>query len=137
MFCILNGKETTLSDLHEDPLARSILISLFSWRRADNDDKLPGNTRFGWWGDSLSGDDKIGSKLWLLTREKMTDSVLAQAKAFAEESLSWMLEDGVASQVIVFAEKRKECDGINISVTVVKPDRSEIAVRFMDVWRSR
>jgi phage gp46-like protein len=67
----LNGRhQATLSDFDTEPLVRSIIISLFSWKRAGEDDVLPGKSRMGWWADSYNDDEPpIGSKLWLLSRE--------------------------------------------------------------------
>ena len=137
MLCYINGKQSTLSDMHEDPLARSVLISLFSWRRAAKDDVLPGKTRFGWWGDTFAGKDQIGSRLWLLAREKMTNDVISRAQEYAKEALDWMIADGVASEVIVHAERPRDSSSLNIMVTIVRPDRAETSVRFVDVWRNK
>ena len=52
--------DTTLDGLLVDPtitqsdaLVRAVVISLFSWRRANPDDDLPGLERMGWWGDTF------------------------------------------------------------------------------------
>lgn len=104
MYCFINGKQTTLSDQIDDDLARSIIISLFSWHRAGKDDALPGISREGWWADTFSDNDQIGSKLWLLSREKLTPEVLRRAKTYAEDALMWMVDDRVASRVEVTVE---------------------------------
>lgn len=82
----------------------SVLISLFTDRRAESDDVLPnpGGSLRGWWGDALS-DRRIGSRLWLLGREKQLREVVARAKEYAEEALAWLVEDGVAQRVQVTA----------------------------------
>jgi phage gp46-like protein len=43
--------------------------------------------------------DQIGSKLWLLKREKRTLETLNRAEEYAVEALQWMIEDGVADSV--------------------------------------
>ncbi|WP_200894101.1 phage GP46 family protein [Xanthomonas sp. MUS 060] len=71
------GGQTTplslLQDIDNDkrhPLVRAVLISLFTWRRANADDTLPDprGFRMGWWGDTypVVANDRIGSRLWLL-----------------------------------------------------------------------
>lgn len=82
----------------------NIIASLFTDARANEDDILPsgGIDKRGWWGDSFS-DKKIGSKLWLLSREKQLSSVLKRAREFAEESLQWMIKERLIKSVTVIA----------------------------------
>ena len=131
----INGKASTLSDFLGSPLERAVIISLFTWCRADPDDKLPGSSKYGWWGDTYAEvkGDRIGSKLWLLMRSKLTNEVLAQAKEYAEESLQWLIEDRVATSVTVAVE-RGGLDQLNLKVIIAKPDKSELNLRFQNVW---
>lgn len=91
---------------HDQDLETAVLLSLFSDRRADPDDQLPGapgDVR-GWWGDTPAEDsppDPLGSKLWLLAREKQTNEVRLRAEDYAREALAWMIEDGAADEVVV------------------------------------
>lgn len=133
MKLFLNGRETLLDDFVDDDLARAVVISLFSWRRASSDDDLPGKSREGWWADTFSDNDPIGSKLWLLSRSKLTDETLIRAKEYAEDSLRWMVADGVAGEISVEAE-RDGADRLNLLVTITKPGASEMMMRFQDVW---
>lgn len=82
----------------------NIIASLFTDTRANEDDILPsgGIDKRGWWGDSFS-DKKIGSKLWLLSREKQLSSVLKRAQEYAEESLQWMIKERLIKSVTVIA----------------------------------
>lgn len=131
----LNGAAATLSDADQDDLARAVINSIFTWARADVDDDLPGKSREGWWGDTFpdSLGDAFGSKLWLLQRAKLTDETISKAKDYVEESLKWMLSDGVAGSVAVEAE-RGDFDRLDILVVVTKPDASQMTMRFQDVW---
>ena len=57
-------------------LDAALINSLFTDRRAEPDDPLPAGveSRRGWWGDTLAiadGNDRIGSRLWLISREKV------------------------------------------------------------------
>ncbi len=92
----------------DDSIETAVVISLFTDRRAEPDDELPaGETdRRGWWGDALAQNegDRIGSRLWLLKREKQTTETLNRAREYAREALAWLIEDGVASRVEVAAE---------------------------------
>lgn len=97
----LDGNDLQL----DDGLQTSILISLFSDRRARADDTLPGATtdRRGWWADAypqIEG-DQIGSRLWLLSREKEVAETLRKAREYAAEALAWLVTDGIAASVEV------------------------------------
>ncbi|OCG27180.1 hypothetical protein A9G45_09625 [Gilliamella sp. HK2] len=82
----------------------NIIASLFTDARAHDDDALPsgGTDKRGWWGNSFS-DKKIGSRLWLLSREKQLSSVLKRAQEYAEESLQWMIKERLIKSVTVVA----------------------------------
>jgi phage gp46-like protein len=86
-------------------LRTAVIISLFSDRRAEADDVLPdgGTDRRGWWGDLEPAveNDLIGSRLWLLSREKQLSSVLLRAETYARQALAWLVEDGVCRAVTV------------------------------------
>ncbi|ECC1559555.1 hypothetical protein FNI18_05965 [Salmonella enterica subsp. salamae] len=82
----------------------AILLSYFTDRRAEPGDKLPdGSTdRRGWWGDSFRN-EPIGSRLWLLSREKSLPDVLNRAAAYARESVQWLINDGYVKKIVVTA----------------------------------
>lgn len=88
-------------------LETATLISLFTDRLAEGDDQLPANNgdRRGWWADT--GQPKsnyIGSRLWLLAREKQTNETRLRAEDYATEALQWMLDDRVADRIDIAAE---------------------------------
>lgn len=138
---VLDGQTLALGMDSEEPLVRAVLISLFTWRRANPDDDLPdphpGASKMGWWGDSFPDvpNDRIGSRLWLLAREKLTPQTLLRAREYAEEALRWMVADGVAARVEVEAE-RIGLTTLGLAVRVFRADGRGIALRFSDVWSS-
>lgn len=89
----------------DDSIETAVIVSLFTDRRADAGDRLPfgESDRRGWWGDSYTDKPgrKIGSRLWLLEREKQLPEVLARAREYARESLQWLIEDGRAARIEV------------------------------------
>ena len=95
------------SDNLKQALTRSVLISLYTWRRAADDDALDDEERFGWWGDSFPSvaDDRIGSRLWLLRRVKLTRQTQLDAEFYAREALQWLVEDGHCSAVEILSER--------------------------------
>lgn len=90
--------------------ATPMLISIGSDRRALPDDTLPYdaggsplpfNARRGWVLDALdTGGRLIGSRLWLLHREKRSEDTRRRAKAYAAEGTEWIEVDyGVPVEV--------------------------------------
>jgi len=110
---IFTGLDTDLGLLLDDintdeGLETAVSISLFTDRRASNDDVLlydfladGTDDKRGCWIDSYPevGNDLIGSRLWLLFREKSEQAVVNRAKEYIAQALQWMLDDGVAKSV--------------------------------------
>lgn len=123
--------------LTDDGLEAAVLISVFTYRRADEADELPPGVsdRQGWWGDAFARrpGDSTGSLMWLLSRSPLTNATLAEAKGYIENSLAWMLADGVASDVIVTTERRG--DLFVFSVGVQRP--GDAASRWQKTWEIR
>jgi phage gp46-like protein len=91
----------------DDGLTSCVILSLFLDARARPDDELPdsaGGDRRGWLGDAFAATDRIGSRLWLLTRAKQTEETRRRAEDYAAEALAWLVEDGLATSVSVTAE---------------------------------
>jgi phage gp46-like protein len=130
-----NGQPLTRSQVLTQPLYRAVFISLFTWRRAAPDDALPSDQRMGWWGDglSLAANDQIGSRLWLLMRSALTQDVIQRANDYCAEALRWIVDDQLASDITVSAE-RIGLDGLAITVTITR-DGEPVELRFADVWK--
>jgi len=81
-------------------LVTSMLLSLFTDAMAAPDDVIPDGTGDprGWWGDQFEPDAPIGSKLWLLDREKQTQQTLNRAYDYIAEALQWLIDDGVVGR---------------------------------------
>jgi phage gp46-like protein len=124
----------------DDSLYTAVVISLFTDRRARADDPLPagaGTDRRGWWGDLLSDDelDEIGSRLWLLGREKTVPEVLARAREYCAEALQWMIDDGLVDAVQIEVE-RQGLDRLAIGIGIKRPDGSAIDWTFDYLWEA-
>lgn len=98
------------------------IMSVFSNRLAAAADELPAGTsdRRGYWGDYLlpriqGGVDRLGSKVWTLSREVVQPEVAARAEGFVVESLDWKL---VTGEVIT----------VDVSV-VINGERLEVLVK--------
>lgn len=129
----INGVTTQASDITDD-LLRAVVISLFTWRRANQDDATEGQ-KMGWWGDAFAPvqNDRIGSRLWLLAREKPANETANRAREYAEEALQWMIDDGVARRIDVVIE-RLSTFGMAMSLTIYRNDGSALPVRFDNFW---
>ncbi|TKA91802.1 hypothetical protein FAZ79_00410 [Guyparkeria sp. SB14A] len=111
----------------EDGLRSAVLVSLFTDRRAAEDDALPDGTddRRGSWQDSYLDrqNDRQGSRLWLLKRAKQTAENATRAREYAEEALAWLVEDGVATAVRAQAEWVRR-GVLQLTVRITLPDGS-------------
>lgn len=86
----------------EDTLASAVLVSLLCDRLAQQYEVATGADRRGWWADAFSESRHLlGSRLWLLEREKQLPGVVLRCQKFCEEALQWLIEDGLAKAVTV------------------------------------
>ncbi|WP_338919209.1 phage GP46 family protein [Pseudomonas silesiensis] len=116
-------------------LRRAVTISLFTWRRAGPDDPVDDSDRKGWWGDcvpSVAG-DKIGSRLWLLSRRTLVADTFKDAQAYAEEALAWLLDDQIVTAVTVTVERHGN-DRMNLRVTLTEQNGETLELNFADTW---
>jgi len=115
-----------------DDLQTAIFISLFSDRQARPDDDFEGDDRRGWWGDTGS-DYPIGSRIWLLRRQKLTIAVANKAIDYAVEALQWLIDDGVIASLsvnsqIVYPSR------LTLEITYQKPGQTSNTVNYFWVW---
>ena len=120
----------------ETSLIRAVVISLFTWRRAATDDPLDDDERFGWWGDSYPtiADDRIGSRLWLLRRVKLTTDTQRDAEFYAREALQWMLDDGQVLEVDVITE-RADSYRLNLQVILTVLTGARLKINSSQLWQ--
>lgn len=124
-----------VEDLEEDNgLETAVAISLFTEKRV-NEEELPAleTDKRGWWGDMFPQVDldKIGSRLWTLERAKTTTDTLRRSEELCKEALVWMLEDGLASAIIVQSEYNSSKQLI-INIEITRPE--EESERFSVLW---
>ncbi|CAI1575091.1 Phage protein GP46 [Serratia proteamaculans] len=119
--------------MNGDDLQTSIIISLFTDRAARDDDDIESDDRRGWWGDADEEND-IGSRLWLLRRQKLTQSVAQKAEDYSREALQWLVTDGVVSSFSVATQIVYPCR-LNIVIRYQRPGSgNDTDMRFFWVW---
>lgn len=123
----LHSGEQGRDFLGDAGLLSAVIISLFTDRRARDDDPLPDervgvpSDRRGWWGDYLDEDQPaVGSRLWLLWREKDLDVVVARAEEYAREALAWLTTEQAGTLRV---------ERVDVSARRVSPGYLGIGVR--------
>jgi phage gp46-like protein len=120
-------------------LETACLVSLFTDKLA-TPDFVPtdgSSDRRGWWADPYN-DAPLGSNLWQLERAKKTRDTLALARRYAEEALQWLVDDGVAKDVVVNTAWLGAAIGstlLGIGIAIVKPDGSVTRFTFGWAWQ--
>lgn len=132
MILYVNGLLKESSD-PLDLLTRAVVISLFSWRRAESDDNT--NQPYGWWGDTWPTvqNDRTGSRLYLLKRSKLTNKTPQAAREYIQQALAWLTEDSVAARIDVVAE-RTGIDTLAVGITIWQQNGSQHNITFDDIW---
>jgi phage gp46-like protein len=126
----------TPSDALQAGLTRAVIISLFTWRRAATDDPVDDDERFGWWGDSYptTADDRIGSRLWLLRRVKLTAQTQRDAEFYAREALQWLLDDGHVIGLAVSSEQ-VDLNRLGLRATLTIPSGTQLDIHPPSAWQ--
>lgn len=121
--------------LADDGLETAVVLSLFTDRVAEDGEAPPAERR-GWWADAYADipGDLVGSRLWLLWREKQTPQTLARAEAYAREALQWLVDDGVAGAVAVTAEWVR-AGVLGLGITITRSGAPVVSYRFDAFWR--
>lgn len=123
-----------------DGLESAIFVSLFSDRRAREDEVADIMRRRGWIGDLFAEvrDDRHGSGLWLYEQRRMTPEVQAGIETEALQALMWMQQEGLASTIattsgLVPARRRLE---LRVDIAVPQGGTTSRAYALADATRS-
>jgi len=115
----------------------AVLASLFTWGRAAEDDPLPdfSDDRKGYWADAYPAVEgrRVGSRLWLLAREIVTDETIERARPYAQEALAWLVADGIASRVEV-AVARSGVNRVDALIEIFRPQGQVFRIRYENLW---
>lgn len=106
----------------DDGLETAILTSILSDQRADESQVPQPEFRRGWIGDLVTPFPgvKYGSLIWLTEQSRLTQSVLNSIKDYAQKSLQWMIDTGLANEIEATATRRGSNTGL-LTIRVVSP----------------
>lgn len=127
-------------------LATAVVVALGTDRLADVGDLLPDpddTDRRGWWGDFDSEEIwdgwPIGSRLWLLQREKIAGSgaqrgpTTVRVEHYIYEAIQPFLDRRIGSQLFVEAT-RNGASRIDALVRIYRGPTLEIELRYAVLW---
>ena len=118
-------------------LETACLVSLFTDKLA-SPDFVPtdgSSDRRGWWADPYL-DAPLGSNLWQLERAKKTRDTLALARRYALDALRWLVDDGVAKDVVCNTSWLGGGGStmLGIGIAIIKPDGTLTRFTFGWAW---
>lgn len=120
----------------EESLLRSVVISLFTWRRAGPDDPVDDEELYGWWGDTypVVAYDRIGSRLWLLRRVRLTAETRRDAEFYAREALQWLIDDDHVIAVAITTEQ-VAINRLSLGVVLTLTTGQSVRLNTSDQWQ--
>lgn len=124
----------------DEGMDTAVILSLFTDRRAEADDIIPGGSddKRGAWIDSFATveGDKFGSRLWLLDSAKLLPETVNRVREYCAEALNWMVQDGVAKAVNVTAQivRNYPLGIIQAQIDIVKPDGAVTRYKLDKLW---
>ena len=131
LWLTVDGRRTR-ADAPLDRLTRAVVISLFTWRRAESDDNV--EMPMGWWGDSwpMVQNDRYGSRLWQLERSTLTNALVNTVRDYINEALRWLIDDGVVSRIDLDIQ-RTGINELGNRITLWRRD-GPVTISFDDLW---
>jgi phage gp46-like protein len=125
------------NDLHlTDSLKNAVLLSLGIWSsgRVPDGNAVLEPQISGWWGSSLD-DIELGSTIWKSFSDKVGEPVLDKIDAAVTQALKWMIDDGVAKDVVPDTSILSK-NSVEIVVKIVRPDSSEEEYKWQVNWEA-
>jgi phage gp46-like protein len=96
--------------VNDNQLHSAVIIQIFTDKRIADDNiidlPLGVDDKRGWWGDFFSPFE-IGSLLWTLYRQYLTDEVIENAQRYVQDALRPLIKQGAAAKSSVFIEANK------------------------------
>jgi phage gp46-like protein len=120
-------------------LKTQVSICLLTDARVDPSELRTGDENRGWPGDSfdaMARETPIGSKLWLLRREKLYDGIEVKAELYARQALQTLIDQGAAVRVTVSVSVDRAANTLSLDVALYGRDGAQkYQDRFELLWR--
>lgn len=120
--------------LMTEGLDTALTMSIYGEKRANVSEVSIPQLQRGWWGN-LFGDIlnyQYGSKLWLLYQARRTQDTLNRAIAYAEDCVSWLIDDDFADRIVVNGDFTK--NGIELLITLYN-SQSIVGSFSYELWQ--
>lgn len=113
-------------------LKDAVIISLFTDRRANVGDLAEGDYQYGWWADTFN-DTQIGSRLYLLKREKITETLIPKIDSIVKECLKWLIDDKIVSEIVINTI-RTDVYTIQTTIKLIQNNQSALELDYTNIW---
>lgn len=113
-------------------LENAVLISIGSDARVAGRNFADHLQDDGWWAESTFGDDRWGSLLFTCFRKKNDSNLLLLARQYVEESLRWMIDDGVVSSTQV--DVSSDQNSLMVHIKITRDSEVSDDYRFNFLW---
>ena len=104
----------------DDGIENAVVISIGSFardRRLDSDANLKPCVG-GWWGDSFDENGFLGGYIQEVLSGKLTEAAARASKKIVSDALSWLLDDGVATNVDCSSKNDGDCVVLDITLAL-------------------
>ncbi|RKZ80979.1 MAG: hypothetical protein DRQ35_01185 [Gammaproteobacteria bacterium] len=116
----------------DETLDTAILMSLFEEARATSSEIPASEQRRGWIGNETTPSFEQGSKAWEFEQERITGSILAELGVVINNSLSKLVEEGIAVSVSVLTPYLR--NGTVIVPIDIGRDGSQVERKYYPLW---
>jgi len=122
--------------LIEDSYDTDIVCALFTDKRADSSQIAESSNRRGWNGDTVAAltNYEIGSWIWLLSQERLTNQTVNKAVSYAKDSLQWVLDLDLATRIDVQGSK-DGIEGIQLLVKIYV-EKDLVSQYTVNIWEN-
>lgn len=113
----------------------AINMSIYCERRATAAEVPVAPMRRGWWGNvaSLTANFEIGSKLWLVRQERLTQEVINKIKDYINLGLDWLIIQEYAVEINVDAAVINQ--ELIVEVSIKRPN-GQVEKRGFKIWQN-
>lgn len=121
----------------DQSLETIVLLALFTDAEATPEEIAAADLdqQRGWWADADTvrepGVGRMGSKLWLLSREKTRLATLRRAEGYVLDSLLWLKDQGIASSISVVASRPRP-GWLGLEIVITRPNK--LLPPFRRLW---